>query len=446
MDVMFEQLSEKLETVFKKLRGQGSLTEENMRDSLREVRRALLEADVHFTVAKEFVRKVEEKAVGQEVLRSLSPGQQVIQIVHDVLVEVLGHAAQGVVESREIPTRIMVVGLQGSGKTTFVAKLGHYLRKRKKVSMLAACDVYRPAAMDQLATLAKEANLRIHLEKGETDAVGIAQRGLEAAKGIGADYLLLDTAGRLHIDEPLMDELARMKERVKPHQILLVVDGMSGQDAVEVAKVFHEKLQVDGVVLTKMDGDARGGAALSIRAVTGVPVLFLGTGERISALEVFHPDRLASRILGMGDILTLVEKAQEQVDLKEAAQLSERLMKQQFTLEDFIGQIKKVKAMGPLEEILKMIPGMGRAMPPGMKVDEREMVRVEAMIQSMTPQERRRPEVIDGSRRRRIARGSGTTVTDVNRLLKDFLMMRRMMSQIGRLGRMGHGPGKKKRR
>ena len=407
---MFEQLSEKLDTVFKRLRGQGVLTEENIRDSLREVRRALLEADVHFTVAKEFVRRVEEKAVGQEVLRSLSPGQQVVSVVHDVLVEILGTTAQGVAQSNEIPTRILVVGLQGSGKTTFVAKLGHHLRKRKKVPVLAACDVYRPAAMDQLATLAREAGLRVHVEKGEKDAVGIATRALASARSIGADYLLVDTAGRLHIDEQMMDEVARMKQEIRPHQILLVVDGMSGQDAVEVAKSFHERLGVDGAVLTKMDGDARGGAALSIRAVTGVPILYLGTGERIGALEVFHPDRLASRILGMGDVLPLVERAQEQVDVKEAVELQEKLQKQKFTLEDFVGQIKKVRAMGPLEEILKMIPGVGSKLPDGMKLDEREFTRVEAMISSMTPEERRRPEMIDGSRRRRIARGSGTTV------------------------------------
>jgi signal recognition particle subunit SRP54 len=340
----------------------------------------------------------------------------------------------------------MVVGLQGSGKTTFVAKLGHHLRKRKKVSMLAACDVYRPAAMDQLATLAREANLRVHVERGETDAVGIAERATQEAKGIGADYLICDTAGRLHVDEPLMEELSRMKARVKPHQILLVVDGMAGQDAVEVARTFHERLGVDGVVLTKMDGDARGGAALSIRAVTGVPIIFMGTGERISALEAFHPDRLASRILGMGDILTLVEKAQEDVSAKEAEQMTERLLKQQFTFDDFLGQLKRVRSMGPLEEILKMIPGLGNKLPPGMKVDEREMVRVEAMIQSMTRQERAKPEVIDGSRRKRIARGSGTTVTDVNRLLKDFLLMRRMVSQMGRMARQPRGGKKKGRR
>ena len=377
---MFEQLSEKLDGVFKKLRGQGTLTDENIRESLREVRRALLEADVHFSVAKEFVRKVQEKAVGQEVLRSLSPGQQVIQVVHEVLVDVLGRTAQGLVESKEIPTRILVVGLQGSGKTTFVAKLGHHLRRRKKVPVLAACDVYRPAAMDQLATLAKGAGLRVHVEKGETDAVGIAERALQEARSVGADYLMVDTAGRLHIDEPLMDELSRMKERIRPHQIILVVDGMAGQDAVEVAKVFHERLGVDGVMLSKMDGDARGGAALSIRAVSGVPILFLGTGEGIGALEVFHPDRLASRILGMGDVLTLVERAQEQVTVEEAEQLQDRLLKQTFTLDDFIGQLRKVRAMGPLDEILKMIPGLGSKLPPGLKVDERETVRVLSLI------------------------------------------------------------------
>lgn len=443
---MFEQLSDKLDGIFRKLRGQGTLTDENIRDTMREVRRALLEADVHFSVAKEFVRRVQEKAVGQEVLRSLSPGQQVVRVVYDVLVDVLGRTAQGVAESKEIPTRVLVVGLQGSGKTTFVAKLGHQLRKRRKVPVLAACDVYRPAAMDQLATLAKGANLRVYLEKGQTDAVGIAERALAEARGVGADYLLLDTAGRLHIDEPLMDELTRMKERVQPHQVILVVDGMAGQDAVEVAKSFHERLSIDGVVLSKMDGDARGGAALSIRAVTGVPILFLGTGEGIGGLEVFHPDRLASRILGMGDVLTLVEKAQEQVTVEEALQLQDRLLKQAFTLDDFVGQLRKVRQMGPLEEVLKMIPGLGSKLPPGLKVDERELVRVEAMIQSMTLVERRRPEIIDGSRRRRIARGSGTSVQDINRLLKDFLMMRRMMSKMGRMGKGASGRGKRRKR
>ncbi|MFN8548189.1 MAG: signal recognition particle protein [Candidatus Eisenbacteria bacterium] len=430
---MFEQLSERLELVFKKLRGQGSLTEENIRESLRDVRRALLEADVHVSVAKDFVKRVEEKAIGQQVLKSLSPGQQVVRVVHEVLVDILGTTAQGVVESREIPTRILMVGLQGSGKTTFVAKLGHHLKKRKKVPVLAACDVHRPAAMDQLETLGKEAGLRVHVEKGEKDAVGIAKRALDTAKSIGADYLLVDTAGRLHIDEAMMEEVERIKEAVRPHQVILVVDGMSGQDAVTVAQAFHARLGVDGVVLSKMDGDARGGAALSIRAVANLPILFLGTGERVGGLEVFHPDRLASRILGMGDILSLVEKAQEAVTVEEAVKLEQKLRKSEFTLEDFLEQLGQVKKMGPLEDLIKMIPGIGNKLPAGMKIDEKQMTRVEAIIQSMTRRERNRPEIIDGSRRKRIAKGSGTSVQDVNKLLKDFLMMRQMVSRMGRM-------------
>ncbi len=435
---MFEQLSERLELVFKKLRGQGSLTEENIRESMRDVRRALLEADVHVAVAKDFVKRVEEKAIGQQVLKSLSPGQQVVRVVHEVLVEILGTTAQGVVESREIPTRILMVGLQGSGKTTFVAKLGHHLKKRKKVPVLAACDVHRPAAMDQLETLGKEAGLRVYSERdaiarGEKDAVGVAKRALESAKSIGADYLLVDTAGRLHIDEAMMEEVEQIKAAVRPHQVILVVDGMSGQDAVTVAQAFHQRLGVDGVVLSKMDGDARGGAALSIRAVAGLPILFLGTGERVGGLEVFHPDRLASRILGMGDILSLVEKAQETVSIEQAVKLEEKLRKSEFTLEDFLEQLAQVKKMGPLEDLIKMIPGIGNKIPAGMKIDEKQMSRVEAIIRSMTRKERNRPEVIDGSRRKRIAKGSGTSVQDVNKLLKDFLMMRQMVSRMGRM-------------
>lgn len=430
---MFEQLSERLDLVFKKLRGQGTLSEENIRESLRDVRRALLEADVHFTVAKDFVRKVEEKAVGQQVLKSLSPGQQVVSVVKDVLVDVLGSTSHGLLETREIPTRILVVGLQGSGKTTTVAKLGHHLRKRKKVPVLAACDVHRPAAIDQLETLGKEAQLRVFSEKGQPDAVKIASDALEHARSIGADYLIVDTAGRLHIDEEMMDEVARIKSAVRPHQILLVVDGMAGQDAVNVADAFHQKLGVDGAVLTKMDGDARGGAALSIRAVTGVPILFLGVGEKISGLDVFHPDRVASRILGMGDILTLVEKAQETVSLEDAVKLEEKIRKRSFSLSDFLEQLRQVKKLGPLEDLIKMIPGIGNKLPAGLKVDERQLVRVEAIIQSMTLRERDHPEVVDGSRRKRIARGSGTKVEDVNRLLKDFAAMRQMMGRMGRM-------------
>jgi len=448
---MFEQLSEKLDTVFRKLRGQGTLTDENIRESLRDVRRALLEADVHFTVAKEFVRKVEEKAVGQEVLRSLSPGQQVISVVHDVLVEVLGSTAQGIAQAQEIPTRILVVGLQGSGKTTFVAKLGHYLRKHKKVPVLAACDVYRPAAMDQLATLGREAGLRVHVEKGERDAVGIARRSWDAARGIGADYLLIDTAGRLHIDEPLMDELARMKAEVKPHQILLVVDGMAGQDAVEVAKTFHERLGVDGTVLTKLDGDARGGAALSLRAVTGKPIKFAGVGEKLDEFEPFHPERMASRILGMGDVVSLVEKAAAAVDLEDAQRLEEKMRKGQFTLEDFLEQLRQMKKLGPLESIVGLLPGGAEALKgQDLSKQEKEFRHMEAMICSMTPQERRNPHILNARRRQRIAKGSGVTVTELNTMLNKFAGMQQMMKKMGKfqkmLSRMGGGPASLLRR
>lgn len=443
---MFEQLSERLELVFKKLRGQGSLTEENIRESLRDVRRALLEADVHLTVAKDFVRRVEEKAIGQQVLKSVSPGQQVVQVVHEVLVDILGTTSNGIVESREIPTRILVAGLQGSGKTTFCAKLGHYLRKRKKVPVLAACDVHRPAAIDQLETLCREAQLRIFSEHGHKDAVGIAERALKEARSVGADYLIVDTAGRLHIDESMMAEVAAIRDKVRPHQVILVVDGMSGQDAVSVAEAFRDQLGIDGVVLTKMDGDARGGAALSIRAVTKVPILFLGTGEKISGLDVFHPDRLASRILGMGDILSLVEKAQETVSLEQAVKLEEKLRKQDFSLDDFLEQLRQIRGMGPLEDLLKMIPGLSGKIPAGAKVDEKQLTRVEAIIQSMTRQERRKPDVIDGSRRKRIAKGSGTQVQDVNKLLKDFTVMRQMVSRMGRMQEsMLHRKAKKRR-
>lgn len=430
---MFEQLSGKLDDIFRRLRGHGVLTEENIRDALREVRRALLEADVHFSVAREIVKKVEERAIGQEVLRSLSPGQQVIRVVHEVLIETLGGKAQPIAQSHEIPTRILVVGLQGSGKTTFVAKLGMHLRGRKKIPMLAACDLARPAAIDQLEALGRQVNLRVHADRSGKDPVVVAGDAVAAAKAAAADYLIVDTAGRLHVDADLMDELDRVRQRVRPHQTLLVLDGMVGQDAVTVAQAFQERIPLDGVVLTKMDGDARGGAALSVRAATGVPILFLGTGEKVSGLEVFHPDRLASRILGMGDVLTLVEKVQETVDLEAAAKLQERLEKRQFTLEDFQDQLKQVRRMGPLEDILKMIPGANKLLPESGAIDDRELVRIEAILGSMTADERRRPEIIDGSRRRRIARGSGTLVQDVNRLLRDYATMKKMIQQMGKM-------------
>lgn len=430
---MFEQLTTRLEVVFRQLRGRGVLTEQNIKDALREVRRALLEADVHYSVARKIVRSVEERAVGQEVLRSLSPGQQVIRVVHEVLVETLGSSATPLDMSAEVPTRILVVGLQGSGKTTFVAKLGHSLKKSKRVPVLAACDLARPAAVDQLETLGREVGLRVHVDRTAADPARVAAEGWEVAKSAGADVLLVDTAGRLHVDDEMMAELDRLREAVEPHRIILVLDGMAGQDAVAVAKTFSDRMPVDGVALTKMDGDARGGAALSVRAATGIPILFLGTGEKIGGLELFHPDRLASRILGMGDVLTLVERVQETVDEEKAARLQEQLEKRRFTLEDFQDQLRQVRKMGPLEDLIKMIPGAEKMLPAKGKLDDRELTRVESILQSMTRQERRRPEIIDGSRRKRIARGSGRQVQDVNRLLRDYATMKKMVSQVGKM-------------
>jgi signal recognition particle subunit SRP54 len=429
---MFEQLTGRLDEIFRRLRGRGVLTEENIREALREVRRALLEADVHFAVAKDLIRKVEERAVGQEVLQSLSPGQQVIRVVHEVLVETLGGKTQPVVESGEMPTRILIVGLQGSGKTTFVAKLGHHLKGRKQIPYLAACDLARPAAIEQLETLGRANGMSVHADRVSRDPVQVAADAWRAAKAAAADYLLVDTAGRLHVDADLMAELGRVREAVRPHQTILVLDGMVGQEAVPVAEAFRKQMPIDGIALTKMDGDARGGAALSVRAATGIPVLFMGTGEKVSALELFHPDRLASRILGMGDVLTLVERVQETFDIEKAQQLQNRIERRHFTLEDFMEQLRQVRKMGPLDEILRMVPGASKMMPAGGAFDEREMVRVEAILQSMTPGERQRPEIINGSRRKRIALGSGTVVQDVNRLLRDFDAMKRVMQQMGK--------------
>jgi signal recognition particle subunit SRP54 len=430
---MFEQLTGRLEDIFRRLRGQGVLTEENIRDALREVRRALLEADVHYGVARDLIRRVEERATGQEVLRSLTPGQQVIRVVHEVLVETLGKTAQPLGRSAEIPTRTLVIGLQGSGKTTFVAKLGHHLRGQKRIPYLAACDLARPAAIDQLETLGRQIGVKVHVDRESKDPVQVAKEAWSAAKAAAADDLIVDTAGRLHIDEDLMNELAQVRDAVRPHQTLLVLDGMVGQEAVGVTEAFRERLAIDGVVLTKMDGDARGGGALSVRGATGIPILFLGTGEKIAGLEVFHPDRLASRILGMGDVLTLVEKVQQSVDIDQAVRMQERLEKRQFDLEDFQEQLRSIRRMGPLEELIKMIPGADRMIPAQAQMDEGALTRVEAIIQSMTPEERRRPDIIDGSRRRRIARGSGTQVQDVNRLLRDFGMMKKMVQQVGKM-------------
>ena len=436
---MFESLAGRLEQVFGRIRGRGKLTPDNIRESLREMRRVLLEADVNFKVARDFIKQVEERALGREVLESLTPDQQLIKIVYETMTELLGSETARLAESSEIPTRVLMVGLQGSGKTTCTAKIARHLRKRKKVPVLAACDVHRPAAVDQLQRLGGELSVRVYAEPGETDAAALAARGLKEARAAGADYYLVDTAGRMQVDEAMMQEIERIKDAIDPHQILLVVDGLTGQEAVTVSEAFHERLELGGVILTKMDGDARGGAALSVRAVTGVPILFVGTGERVEALETFHPSGMASRIMGMGDVLSLVEKAEEAVNLQEAEKLRRSLEKNEFTFEQFLSQMRQVRKMGPMKDLIKLIPGLGSKLPGNLEIDEREVSRLEAIVLSMTPLERRRPEIINGSRRKRIARGSGTTVQQVNRLLRDFQQMRRLFGKM-RKGRRLPGP------
>ncbi len=435
---MFDQLSERLQGAFKTLTGRGKLSEANIEEALREVRRALLEADVNFKVARSFVDDVKARAIGEEVLRSLTPGQQVVRIVHEELVKLLGGSAEPFRMPSASPAVIMVVGLQGSGKTTFCAKLARYVRKRGRSPLLAAADTYRPAAQEQLRTLASQLGVPVHVGPKGADPVAITAGALVEARSSGADIVILDTAGRLHVDTVMMAELDRIKEATGPQEILLVLDSMTGQDAVNVAQEFAERLDFTGAVLTKLDGDTRGGAAVSLKAVTGKPIRFAGVGEKLDALEGFHPDRMASRILGMGDVLTLVERAQEVADLDQAAKLEEKLRKQSFTLEDFFEQLQAVKKMGPLDQLAGMIPGMNKM--GAVAVDEKALARVEAIVNSMTPEERRHPNVIDGSRRKRIARGSGTTVQDVNRLLKQFETMKKMMKQFGKLGKRGKLP------
>jgi len=439
---MFEDLSSRLEGVFKSLRGRGVLTEENVREALREIRRALLEADVHYKVAKDFVKRVEERAVGQEVLKGLHPGQQIVKVVHDEMVRLLGGTASHPNITGSPPVPVMLVGLQGSGKTTTCAKLANWLAKQGRRPYLVPADPYRPAARDQLVKLAR-ANGHAVYEGPEEDAVEICRRGLGEAVRHAADVALLDTAGRLHVDAELMDELKRVRSAVKPREILLVVDGMIGQDAVNVAEQFREQLGFDGVVLTKMDGDARGGAALSIRHVTGAPIKFLGVGEGADALELFHPDRMASRILNMGDVLTLVERAQDTVQEEEAEELARKLRKDEFTLDDFRSQLRRVRKMGPLSQILGMLPGVPKEALREVEQDGgKSLTRVEAIISSMTPAERAKPAILNGSRRRRIARGSGTSVQEVNTLLKQFTDMRKMMKQMKRMKGKGRGRGR----
>ena len=428
---MFEDLTIKLEGIFKKLRGRGKLSESNIKDALKEVRRALLEADVNYKVVKGFISQVEVKAIGEEVLRSITPGQQIVKIVNDELTTLLGKERVEVKFSAQPPTIFMLVGLQGSGKTTACGKLARYYKKKGRFPLLVAADVYRPAAIDQLEILGKMLDIPVFSSKD--DPVKICEASVEHARKEGKDLVIIDTAGRLHIDEPLMLELLNIKKAVSPQEILLVADAMTGQDAVNIAKTFEKKIGLDGIFLTKMDGDARGGAALSIRAVTGKPIKFVGVGEKLDAVEMFYPDRTASRILGMGDVVSLVERAEEAVDLEEAKILEKKLRKEAFTLDDFYAQLQQLKKMGPLESVLEMIPGMGGRMMRGLKIDEKAMVRVEAVINSMTKEERQKPHIIDGSRRKRIALGSGTSVQQVNQLLKQFSMMQRMIKNFSKM-------------
>jgi signal recognition particle subunit SRP54 len=428
---MFDRLSERFEEVFRKLRGQGRLTEKDVDEALREIRRTLLEADVNFKVAKDFLQKVKERANGQNVLKSLTPGQQVIKVVYEELVALLGGTASPLRLSDHPPTVIMMVGLQGCGKTTAAGKLALRFKSQGRPPLLVAADVYRPAAVDQLQTLGQNLGVPVYSQPAGGDPVEICKGGVEEGRRTNRSVVIIDTAGRLSIDEGMMEELAQIQRQTSPHEILFVADSMLGQDAVETASRFFERLSFTGCLLTKMDSDARGGAALSIRQVTGQPIKFVGTGEKMEALEPFHPDRMASRILGMGDILSLVEKAEQAFEREQAQKLEAKLRKEAFTFEDFFEQLQAIKKMGPLDQLLGMIPGVGKAFQ-GAQVDDRAFVQVEAIINSMTKGERRSPHILNGSRRRRIAKGSGTTIQDVNRLVKQFEAMQKMMKQMNR--------------
>jgi signal recognition particle subunit SRP54 len=439
---MLESLSDRLNTVFKKLRGHGKLTEKNIEEAFKEVRMALLEADVHYRVVKSFIADIRQRAMGQEVMGSLTPGQQVIKIVNQELTELMGSRHQDLNLAGSVPVSVMLVGLQGSGKTTTAGKLAVFLRKKGRKPYLVPADVYRPAAIDQLQKLGSQLEVPVFPSNLEQDPVQICREALTAAHQKGCDTLLLDTAGRLHIDQELMDELRRIKEEVRPADILLVADAMTGQDAVNIAAAFNDALDIGGVILTKMDGDARGGAALSIKAITGKPIKFIGVGEKLNELEAFHPDRLASSILGMGDVLTLIEKAQAVVDQKKAAELEKKLKKSEFTLEDFRDQMIQIRKMGSFGDLLKMIPGMGQVKQlKNLQVDEKEFVRIEAIINSMTSQERCRHAIINGSRRKRIAKGSGTSVQDVNKLLKNYTQVLKMLKKLNKGGMRGMNRG-----
>ncbi|MGE5587530.1 MAG: signal recognition particle protein [Clostridia bacterium] len=429
---MFENLTARLQETFRRLRGKGKLSERDVDEALREVRIALLEADVNFKVVRDFIARVRERACGQEVMASLSPGQQVIKIVNSELTELMGGQEIRIQYSPKPPTVIMLVGLQGSGKTTTAAKLAHLLKRQGKHPLLVASDTRRPAAIRQLQVLGEKVGVDVVATREGDDAVRVAKQGVDRAEAVGRDVVIVDTAGRLHVDDELMDELARMKAQVNPAEVLLVVDAMTGQDAVNVAGTFNERLGLSGIILTKLDGDARGGAALSARAVTGKPIKFVGVGEKMESLEPFHPDRMASRILGMGDVLSLIEKAEAAYDETQARKLGEKIRSNEFTLEDFADQLRQMRKIGPLDEILSMIPGLGRIRGASeLKVDEAQLNRVEAIVNSMTLEERRNPAIIDGSRRKRIARGSGTRIQDVNSVLRQFEQVREMLRQFG---------------
>ena len=436
---MFESLSDKLQGALDGIRGQGKLTEKDVERAAREIRLALLEADVNYKVVKQFVDKVKERALGVEVMESLTPVQQFIKIVNEELTAIMGSASTKLTFSPRPPTVIMMVGLQGSGKTTACGKLAKFLLSEGKSPAMVAGDVYRPAAIDQLKTLGEQLNVPVYDEGDKADPVDIAKHGVEWARTKGRDVLIIDTAGRLHIDEKLMDEIARIRNTVKPHNILLVLDAMTGQDAVNVAVQFQEKVQFDGVILTKMDGDARGGAALSVRAVTGKPIKFASSGEKLDNFEYFHPDRVASRILGMGDVLSLIERAEKTIDEKKARELEQKLRKSSFTFDDFLDQIQQVRKMGSLSSLLGMIPGIPAGKLKGLQVDDKAFDKIQAVIQSMTAEERRHPDIINGSRRRRIAVGAGSDIHSVNQLLNQFKQVQKMMKQLGS-GRMPRNP------
>ena len=431
----FESLTEKLSNAFKKLRSKGKLTESDVKEAMREVRLALLEADVNFKVAKDFTNRVTEKAIGTEILESLTPGQQVVKLVNDELVELMGGAAARIAVPSRPPCIIMLCGLQGSGKTTHAGKLAYMMRKEGRHPLLVACDVYRPAAIEQLKVVGQKAGVEV-FEMGQINPVKITQEALKYAKDHGNDTVIIDTAGRLHIDEALMNELKDVKAAVKPHEIMLVVDAMTGQDAVNVAKSFNEALGIDGVILTKLDGDTRGGAALSVRAVTGKPIKFVGTGEKQEDLEPFYPSRMASRILGMGDVLSLIEKAEQNIDEKNALELQQKLKTSTFDFNDLLAQFQQMRKMGPLKNLIGMIPGMSQQLG-DVEIDDRMIDRIEAIIYSMTPREREKPDLLNASRKRRIAAGSGMKVEDVNRLVKQIEMMQKMFKQVGGKGGKG---------